>query len=105
SPSVKEENLTHAESTVAGKTPEEPAPVGEKRYRIQILSHTKKISPSDRRFKGYGEHLKWYRDGNLYKYTLYDFATRKEAAEQQKKLKNVFNGCFIVTFVGDKRVD
>lgn len=103
-PSVEEVNAS-AETSVQEEVQNAPAPEGEKRYRIQILTHSKKIDPSDARFKGYGQYLKCYRDGNQYKYTLYDFASQKEALEQQKKLKKVFNGCFIVTFVGDKRVD
>lgn len=103
-PPAEEVNAS-TKTSVHAETQKASAPEGEKRYRIQILTHSKKIDPSDARFKGYGQHLKCYRDGDQYKYTLYDFASQKEALEQQKKLKKVFNGCFIVTFVGDKRVD
>lgn len=111
-PSTQATQSQTATSSSQGNTTEEapqtegtstPTPEGARTYRVQVHTDTRLLKSSHRLFKGYKEHLQYYREGKLYKYTLYDTATRAEAERHRRALSKRFKGCFVVEFVDGKR--
>jgi N-acetylmuramoyl-L-alanine amidase len=72
-------------------------------YKIQILISSKKLSATDKRFKGY-KNISYYQDdGKMYKYTCFE-STNKEAADKKLlQVKKDFSGAFVVAFKNGKR--
>ncbi len=68
-------------------------------YRIQVLADKRKLSPNH--FKGYTEVVRSYKEGDFYKYTLYNTKDLEEAKRLQKELKGKYKDCFIVGFDGN----
>ncbi len=73
-------------------------------YRIQVHTDTRKLKASHPVFRGHKENLSYYKEGSLYKYTLYETADRKEADRLARSLKKIFKDCFVVKFVDGERV-
>lgn len=73
-------------------------------YRIQVHADRKQLSSSHPAFKGYEKEVSFYREGNLYKYTLYNVTDLAEAKRLQRELRAKYKDCFIVGFneQGDK---
>jgi N-acetylmuramoyl-L-alanine amidase len=71
-------------------------------YKIQILISSKKLSVTDKCFKGY-KNISYYQDGRMYKYTCFE-STNKEAADKKlAQVKKDFSGAFVVAFKNGKR--
>lgn len=70
-------------------------------YRIQILADRNQLKSSHRSFKGYEKEVSFYREGNLYKYTLYNVSDLNEARQLQQQLSSKYKDCFIVGFDAD----
>ena len=77
---------------------------GKVTYRVQVYAGDKAVKDTAKTFKGYQKHLKYFREGKMYKYTLYDVDTLKEAQRLQKQLSKKYKGCFVVKFVDGKKV-
>ena len=90
----------------AGKVsaPSEPAAENRPVFKVQILVSSTKLPASSPRFKKQSP-IDCYRDGNLYKYTCGSSASYAEMRAKQKKLSELFPGCFIVAFLGGERID
>ncbi len=73
-------------------------------FKVQILVSSTKLPASSPRFKKQSP-IDCYRDGNLYKYTCGSSASYAEMRSKQKKLSELFPGCFIVAFLGGERID
>jgi N-acetylmuramoyl-L-alanine amidase len=71
-------------------------------YRIQILISPKKLSTTDKCFKGY-KNISYYQDGKMYKYTYFESANKEAADKKLKQVKKDFNGAFVVAFKNGKR--
>ncbi|MGN1241102.1 MAG: N-acetylmuramoyl-L-alanine amidase [Alloprevotella sp.] len=73
-------------------------------FKVQILVSSTKLPASSPRFKKQSP-IDCYRDGNLYKYTCGSSSSYAEMRAKQKKLSELFPGCFIVAFLGGERID
>lgn len=73
-------------------------------FKVQILVSSTKLPASSPRFKKQSP-IDCYRDGNLYKYTCGSSASYAEMRSKQKKLSELYPGCFIVAFLGGERID
>jgi N-acetylmuramoyl-L-alanine amidase len=71
-------------------------------YKIQILISSKKLSTTDRCFKGYKD-ISYYQDGRIYKYTYFESTNKETADKKLKQVKRDFNGAFVVAFKNGKR--
>lgn len=96
---VEEEPLP-IETTPA---PAEVEETGKVTYRVQVYAGDKAVKNTAKIFKGYEEHLKHFKEGKMYKYTLYDVETLKEAQKLQKQLSKKYKGCFVVKFIDGKK--
>lgn len=67
-------------------------------YRIQVSSFKNKVPTNHSSFKGYKEHVRFYKEGNYYKYTIYNTPDLEEAKKYQQELRKKFKDCFIVSF-------
>lgn len=66
-------------------------------YGIQILSVREKLNPSAPDLKGYKDY-KYIKVGNLYKYYIGEYKTKKEAGEDLKSVRKTFPGAFVVQY-------
>lgn len=108
-PSEKSNAQKHTPETSkeqAGKVsaPSEPAADNRPVFKVQILVSSTKLPASSPRFKKQSP-IGCYRDGNLYKYTCGSSASYAEMRAKQKKLSELFPGCFIVAFLSGERID
>jgi hypothetical protein len=88
-----------ADSTVA-ELP--PAPQG-KRYRIQVLTSDRKLSPTAPDFKGLRSW--YYMDKGLYKYTVGEYLDRATATAACRNLqRDSFPDAFVAVFKGNVRL-
>ena len=74
----------------------------EEDYRIQIMASDKIYKETSSVFKGLSP-IKYYKENNLYKYTYGSFKTKQEATNQLKRIRELFNGAFVVHFIGEKK--
>jgi N-acetylmuramoyl-L-alanine amidase len=72
-------------------------------YKVQFLASPDMIRKGDNRFKEL-TNVEYYRDGNLYKYTIGNCESEEDAKEILNKIKKKFKEAFIVVFEGDKRI-
>lgn len=108
-PSEKSKGVLHTPDTSkeqAGEVSAPSEPVAENRpvFKVQILVSSTKLPTSSPRFKKQSQ-IDCYRDGNLYKYTCGSSSSYAEMRSKQKKLSELFPGCFIVAFLGGERID
>ena len=108
-PSEKSKGVLHTPDTSneqAGEVSAPSEPVAENRpvFKVQILVSSTKLPASSPRFKKQSP-IDCYRDGTLYKYTCGSSASYAEMRSKQKKLSELFPGCFIVAFLGGERID
>jgi len=73
-------------------------------YAVQIVSSNKKLSPTDKAFKGL-TNISYYKNGNLYKY-IYNKNTDYNAVLSSRKLavSKGFKDSFVVAFKKGKRI-
>jgi N-acetylmuramoyl-L-alanine amidase len=71
-------------------------------YKIQILTSSKKLSTTDKCFKGY-KNISYYQDGKMYKYTYFESASKEAADKKLRQVKKDFSGAFVVAFKNGKR--
>ncbi|MBR1386859.1 MAG: N-acetylmuramoyl-L-alanine amidase [Alloprevotella sp.] len=71
-------------------------------FRIQFLTSPHKLADNDARLSGL-DHVSFYRDGQLYKYTSGTYATRAEANKKIGEVRQRYPDAFIVKFMGDER--
>lgn len=73
---------------------------GETWYRVQVLADKRKLTSNAAAFKGYEQHVSYYKEGNFYKYTLYNTTDLAEAKRLQRELRKDkrYKDCFVVGF-------
>lgn len=71
-------------------------------YKIQILISSKKLSSTDKRFKGYKD-VTYYEDGGMYKYTYFESTDKETIDKKLIQVKKDFSGAFVVAFKNGKR--
>jgi N-acetylmuramoyl-L-alanine amidase len=72
-------------------------------YKVQILTSDSKLSPKDKRLKGYKD-VDYYKDNGLYKYTYGETSDYKTIIQIHKKIRNDFKGAFIIRMKDGKRI-
>lgn len=86
------------------KAKEQPQNDGAPVFKVQFMTGVKVLRETDRLFKGL-TGTSYYKDGNLYKYTIGECATFSEAATLKKSIAEKFPDAFIVAFINGERVD
>ena len=102
-------NTAKPDSTaVAVKDPGTPRPAADSgvRFRVQIVTSTKRIDPSKpKNFNGL-EGVREVEGGGLYKYQVGDETTLAKAREVQARCREKgYDGAFIVAYQGGERID
>jgi len=84
-------------------TPDTPPVPDGKRYRVQVLTSDRKLSPTAPEFKG---HEPWfYMDKGMYKYTVGEHLDRASATEACRRLQREgFPDAFVAVFNGNVRL-
>lgn len=72
-------------------------------YRVQFLTSPKELRKDATQFNGI-ENIKFYKDGNSYKYTSGSFKTLREAANHQTKIRKKYKDAFVVKFKDNRRL-
>lgn len=72
-------------------------------YKVQILTSTKLLGEGDNELKGL-RSVKYYKDGNLYKYTVGAVRTASEADRIREDVARKFPAAFIIKTLGGKRI-
>lgn len=68
-------------------------------YRIQVLADVVKLPSSHALYRQYGkDNVRYYREGQYYKYTVFDTPSLEEAHEFRKELRKRYKDCFVVGF-------
>ncbi len=79
---------------------QQPKTDPKKGYTIQILSSTKVLKENDSQFKAYRNKV-WYIQSSgrfKYKYCVGKYATRQQAAEKLREVKQYFSDAFVVEY-------
>ena len=88
-------------------SPASPAPSvsseGKIVYKVQILTSDRQLPANSPLLKGY--KADWYRDGNLYKYTLGESTDLKTIQEMQRQATKDFKDAFVIQLRDGKRVN
>lgn len=73
-------------------------------FRVQFATYTSIIPITDKRFNGL-KNVRYYKDGNYYKYTCGEESSADAAFKLQKTVADMgFKDAFVVAFEGDKRI-
>ena len=72
-------------------------------YSVEILSSSEQLPRNSSKFKGM-VNTKEYKEGDLYKYYVGDYATREEAQKMKERIAGYFPEAFIVQFKEGKRI-
>ncbi len=73
-------------------------------FKVQILSSTSRIKPTDARFKGLSD-VACYEDGGMYKYTVGSSDDYHEINRLRRQVAATIPGAFVVAFKQGRRVD
>lgn len=114
-PAVKAEPKTNTNVSAAelAQASKENKPQPEKKvekqsdkpvYKVQFMTNNKVLRPDSDQFKGV-TGASYYRDGSTVKYTLGECDTYQEADKIKKSISEKFPDAFIVSFLGDERID
>ena len=95
---TKEEKNNVPQQTEAPEKSEAPV------FKVQILTSSVKLKSGNRQLKGQ-EDADFYKDGNLYKYTVGASTNYNEIYRLRKQLLAQFPEAFIIAFKGGQRMD
>lgn len=85
-------------------TPQPATNGNEAVYKVQFMTSTQMLKANAREFKGITDY-ETYRQKNIICYTSGRFASAREAAEYQKKVREKgFADAFVVAFLGNERI-
>lgn len=73
-------------------------------YKVQFLTGVKVLKDGAREFKGL-TGVSYYKEGNVYKFTVGEAATLNEASILKKEIADKFPDAFIVAFLDGQRID
>ncbi|MGL5786939.1 MAG: N-acetylmuramoyl-L-alanine amidase family protein [Bacteroidales bacterium] len=77
--------------------------VGSVIYKVQIMTHPKKLSPNSKFFKGLSP-VDYYIENNQYKYTYGSSSSRAEMEKQRRKIAHLFKDAFVIKTMDNKRI-
>ena len=109
-PQVEEAKVQPVEVKSVNEPKPQPQPVAETVvndapvFKVQILSSSSKLKPTDARFKGLSD-VDSYSDGGMYKYTVGASTDYNEIYALRKQVAAKIPEAFIVAFKGGQRVD
>ena len=95
---TKEEKNNASQQTEAPEKSEAPV------FKLQILTSSVKLKSGSRQLKGQ-EDADFYKDGNLYKYTVGASTNYNEIYRLRKQLLDRFPEAFIIAFKNGQRMD
>lgn len=72
-------------------------------YKVQIFSVKSILSDKDPAFKGI-ENADYYKEGNLYKYTVGEETEFQKIEEIRKNIKKKFPDAFVIAFLNGKKI-
>lgn len=106
-PSVHPKPIEEAQKVTAppqkpkpASTPTQSAPV----FKLQLLTSQKKLSPTDRQFKGVKD-VEWYCENGLYKYTCGASTNYNAVLRTKRQLATKFKDAFIVAFRNQEKMN
>lgn len=73
-------------------------------FKVQILSSSSKLKPTDARFKAHKD-VECYQDGGMYKYTVGSSTNYNDIYRLRKEVVADFPQAFIIAFKGGQRMD
>ena len=72
-------------------------------YKVQFLTSSRQLRNGSAQMKGL-EHIDFYKEDNLYKYTCGETTNYEEARRLKNKIKEKFNGAFIIAFLNGQKI-
>lgn len=72
-------------------------------YKVQIMTHPKKLSPNSKFFKGLSP-IDYYIEKGQYKYTYGASSSRSEMERQRRRISHLFKDAFVIKTIDNKRV-
>ena len=106
-PKVADKPVVTDKPTTTDKTESTDKPVsvsGDTYFAVQFSTLKRKISVTDKAFKGIKE-VEVYESNGAYRYVSGHFQTKSEAVARQTEVRNLgFTDAFIIAFIGQERV-
>ena len=100
----EEKNVEKEEKNDASQQAEAPEKSEAPVFKVQILTSNVKLKSGNRQLKGQ-EDADFYKDGNLYKYTVGASTNYNEIYRLRKQLLSKFPEAFIIAFKNGQRMD
>ena len=100
----EEKNVEKDEKNDASQQAEAPEKSEAPVFKVQILTSNVKLKSGSRQLKGQ-EDADFYKDGNLYKYTVGASTNYNEIYRLRKQLLSKFPEAFIIAFKNGQRMD
>lgn len=100
----EEKNVEKEEKNDASQQAEAPEKSEAPVFKVQILTSNVKLKSGSRQLKGQ-EDADFYKDGNLYKYTVGASTNYNEIYRLRKQLLSKFPEAFIIAFKNGQRMD
>ena len=72
-------------------------------FKVQLLASARQIPTGSERFKDI-KPVDFYKEDNLYKYTCGATTDYREAVRMREKIKDAFEGAFIVAFKNGQKI-
>ena len=94
-----EEGSGQPVSAPASDAQEENRPV----FKVQLIATTRQIPTGSTRFKGLSP-IDFYKEGSYYKYTYGETTDYREAVRMRERVKEDFEGAFIVAFKAGQKM-
>ncbi len=96
-------NSNTSSSAAAGVASQGDVTPGEREYRIQFLTSSRKYERGAKVFKGL-DPVEYYVDGGLYKYTYGSTYSQTEITRTLREVRRKFKDAFVIEFVEGQRV-
>lgn len=99
---AKEEPSKEASNTTS-TPPDEAAPDGDIRFKVQFLTSPTKLSTNDARLQGLPS-VSCYQENGVWKYTAGNETDYQAAINIQNSVKEKYNDAFMIAFQGSKKI-
>lgn len=104
--SVEAEQEQESTSPIRGKksTTQAQTSQGKVRYRVQLMSISKKLDPKGEEFKGLKQQVTRTRLGSVYVYMVGNTSSLEEAKRLRQQVLKYYKDAFVVKYEGERRI-
>lgn len=109
---VSQNKIVAKPQTTTSRTPttattvksQNTTPKSDVQYRVQIKTSKSEIPINSMNFGQWVVKIKLHKAGNLYKYSVGELFSYKEALTLQRKLQTTYHDCFVVAYQNDQQI-